>query len=65
MTAISPANFLIGCLGFFVYMVLIFTYGFKSEKISIYDRKKFNRSRMIQQLIWIVPFLFGAEFLFF
>ena len=63
MSAISPLNFLIGFSGFFIYLVLILTFGFKSEKNSIYDRKKFNRGRLIQQLIWIAPFLLGFMYL--
>lgn len=65
MRAISSLNFLVGFLGFFIYLVLILTFGFKSEKISIYDRNKFNRSRIIQQLIWIAPLLFGFMYLLF
>ena len=56
-------NFLIGFLCFFIYLVLVLIIGFKSENISIYDRKKFNRNRVTQQLIWIAPFLLG--FLYF
>lgn len=51
------SNFLIGLLVFFLYLTILLTFGFKSENISIYDRKRFNRNHIIQQLIWITPFL--------
>jgi hypothetical protein len=63
MSAISPLNFLISFLGFFIYLVLVLTFGFKSDNISIYDRKRFNRNRNFQQLVLFAPFLFGFIYL--
>lgn len=56
-------NFLLGFIAFFVCLALILTIGFKSESISFYDRKRFNRSRMVIQLVWLTPFLFAYLYL--
>ena len=60
MSAISPLIFLIG---FFIYLVLVLTFGFKSDNISVYDRKRFNRNRIFQQLVWCAPLLLGFMYL--
>lgn len=64
MSAISPLNFLIGFLGFLIWLVVLLTFGFKSDNISIDDRKRLNRNRYIQLLIWFTPFLLGFIYLF-
>lgn len=63
MSAITSLNFLIGFLGFFIWLVLVFTFGFKSDNISIYDRKRFNRNRIFQQMVWCAPLLLGFIYL--
>ncbi len=63
MRADLSSNFLIGFLVFFIYLVFLLTFSFKSENISIYDRKRFNRNRIIQQLIWIAPLFLGFLYL--
>ena len=63
MEADLSSSFLIGFLVFFIYLVFVLAFGFKSENISIYDRKKFNKNRIIQQLIWFAPFLLGFLYL--
>ena len=63
MKADFSINFLMGFLGFFIYLAIVLTFGFKSENISIYDRKKFNRNRIIQLLIWFAPFLLAFLYL--
>lgn len=57
MSTISPLNFLVGVLGGLIFLAIVLAFGFKSDNISIYDRKKFNRNRIILQFIWFSPFL--------
>jgi len=63
MNATTPLNFLIGFLCFFIYLALVLAVSFKSDSISIYDQKRFNKNRIVQQTVWCAPFLIGFIYL--